>query len=61
MEDEQQVQHHLDLHERGAIPLQDKHCEEQVGLPCVDFFGKLLALFKTHSLNAQHRVDEIAT
>ena len=25
MEDEQQVQHHLDLHARGAMPLQDQH------------------------------------
>ena len=57
----EQIQQHLDLHEGGAIPLQDKHIEEQVGLPSVNLISKPLALRKTHSLDAQHRVDEIAT
>ena len=35
--------------------------EEQVGLSSVDFFSKPLAILEGHSLNAQHRVDEMAT
>jgi hypothetical protein len=61
IENEQQVQHQLNLLKAGSIPLQDKHREEQVGLAGVDFFGKPLAILEAHALDTQHRVDEIAT
>ena len=61
MEDEQQHQYHLHLLKGDSIPLQGQHREEQVGLEGVDFFGKPLALLEGHALDAQHRVDEIAT
>ena len=45
---------------RGAIPLQVKHREEQVGLSGVILFGQPLAILEGHALNAQRRVDETA-
>lgn len=55
------VQHHLDLRECGPVPLQNQHRKEQIGLLGVNFVGKLHARVKTHPLDAQHCVDEIAT
>lgn len=61
MQNEQQVQYHLQLLQGGSVPLQDKHREEQVGLPGTDLLGKPPAFLQPQSLDTQHRVDEIAT